>query len=365
MKQKYAFISYSHRDVKQAKWLHKKLESYRLPTEIHNEFSDSKYLRPVFRDQEDLNTGVLSDELKKHLSNSKYLIVICSPHSAQSMWVSNEIKLFIEWGRLEYIIPFIIDGKPNSNDKYECFPLSLKEYVCLNPDRELLGIDVTEVGKEKAFVRVVSRMLDVCFDELWKRYERERKRRIVTKVIGTVVLTSLFYFFAVPVQIFVTLYDDVHQLPFPANAMLVINGAEYSIENLDTVISVSIPGYFRGRSVPIDFKAEYYIPIAADCSIGYGIQVNKVFYAKRDDTFAYYAGVIHDERGQPVENACVSIEGKSVTTGVDGRFRIVFSSYEQSENKSLTIVKNGFKKIVRTDECPGVNLKFIMHPHEK
>ena len=47
----YAFISYNHRDIKAAKWLHKKLESYKLPTEIHNEYEDSKYLRPVCRDQ--------------------------------------------------------------------------------------------------------------------------------------------------------------------------------------------------------------------------------------------------------------------------------------------------------------------------
>lgn len=81
-KQNFAFISYNHKDVKHAKWLQNKLESYKLPTEIHNEFDDSRFIRPVFRDQTDLNTGVLSNVLRDQLEASRYLIVICSPNSA-------------------------------------------------------------------------------------------------------------------------------------------------------------------------------------------------------------------------------------------------------------------------------------------
>ena len=88
---RYAFISYNHKDQEMAKWLQAKLESYKLPTEIHNEFENSRYLRPVFRDKTDLNAGILSEELKKHLISSKYLVVVCSPNSAKSKWVSREI----------------------------------------------------------------------------------------------------------------------------------------------------------------------------------------------------------------------------------------------------------------------------------
>ena len=71
------FISYNHKDVKWAQWLQKKLEWYRLPTEIHNEFSDSRYIRPVFRDRDTLTSGVLNDELRNHLEASQYLVVLC------------------------------------------------------------------------------------------------------------------------------------------------------------------------------------------------------------------------------------------------------------------------------------------------
>ena len=58
----YAFISYSHRDMAVAKWLQKNLEAFMLPTEVHNDIeANSRYLRPIFRDQSDLNTGILRE----------------------------------------------------------------------------------------------------------------------------------------------------------------------------------------------------------------------------------------------------------------------------------------------------------------
>ena len=67
----FVFISYNHKDVKWAQWLQKKLELYRLPTEAHNKLSDSRYIRPVFRDRDTLTSGALNDELRKHLEASK------------------------------------------------------------------------------------------------------------------------------------------------------------------------------------------------------------------------------------------------------------------------------------------------------
>lgn len=107
----YAFISYSHRDMATAKWLQRRLEGYRLPTEIHNELDDSRYLRPIFRDQTDLNTGVLTSVLRRQLERSKFLILICSANSAASAWVSAEARAFVEMGRLDRIIPVILPSK--------------------------------------------------------------------------------------------------------------------------------------------------------------------------------------------------------------------------------------------------------------
>lgn len=37
----YAFVSYSHQDEKRAKWLHRKLEMYRLPNSLRKEAGSS------------------------------------------------------------------------------------------------------------------------------------------------------------------------------------------------------------------------------------------------------------------------------------------------------------------------------------
>lgn len=361
-KKNYAFISYNHRDIKMAKWLHKKLESYKLPAEVLNEFEESKYLRPIFRDQEDLNTGILGEELRKHLEDSKYLIIICSPNSAKSTWVSNEVKAFIEWGRLEFIIPFIIDGLPNAGGNEECFPVSLLEYVKKYPDNELLGISISELGLEKSFIRVVSRMLGVRFDELWKRHERERRRRIIAWGIGCPIVVGLLYYFAIPVSLDIRLVDENHHLPMPSDAVFVVANAEYPIHRLDTTITINmIPGYYRGRAVPISFSSTYYMPIDGKVGLGFGVTNTKVLNIVRDSLFAIYSGTIVDSNGVAVDHAKVFV-GDSITySDENGFFRLVFNVEEQSEYKKLRIEKFGKKTIIRDDECPSIELKYIMH----
>ena len=175
MKQYYAFISYKRDDQKWAEWLQEKLEHYKLPSNLNGRDSLPKEIRPVFRDKSELAAGVLADEIQKALDNSKYLIVICSPHSAKSEWVNKEVQAFIDSGRTDKIIPFIIEGVPNSNnDETECFPKAIRE---LPAEDELLGVNINEMGRDAAAVKVVAQMFGLRFDDLWQRHEREKKRR--------------------------------------------------------------------------------------------------------------------------------------------------------------------------------------------
>lgn len=81
----YAFISYTKSDIKHAKWLQSKLESYRLPSFLRKQHSDlPKHLRPIFRDQTDLGVTHLERGLRDELKDSRYLIVVCSPAAAKS-----------------------------------------------------------------------------------------------------------------------------------------------------------------------------------------------------------------------------------------------------------------------------------------
>lgn len=361
-RQRYAFISYNHKDVKWATWLHRKLEGYKLPTEIHNEFEDSKYLRPIFRDKDDLNAGILGNELRQHLESSKFLIVICSENSAKSEWVNNEVKAFIEMGRIEYIIPFILPKNGKESSSTLPLPRALKEYFEIHPEQELLGVSVDEVGKSKAFVRTVSRMLGVSFDELWKRHERERRRRIATIAISTPIIAALVYWFAAPVNLSISIADQKHSLPIPENAVLTVDGAEYPLTALDTVINIEgIPGYKRLQNIPVKFTATYYDTIEQEISIGIGTSQKEDIQLERDKTFAVYAGKVFDDDGNPVEGATVVIDTKGTTTDAAGEFRIVFPVNEQSLEKIRSVSKEGYTTSIRNDESPNEELTILLH----
>ena len=185
MKQYYAFISYKREDEEWAKWLQNKLEHYKLPSNLNGRSDLPKDIRPVFRDQSDLAGGVLAEEINKALENSQYLIVICSQRAARSEWVGKEVQTFIEMGRTDKIIPFIVGGEPHSeNMEEECLPLSLK---ALPKEQELLGVNINEMGRDAAAVKVVARMFGLRFDELWQRHEREAKKRSTWIVIASVM----------------------------------------------------------------------------------------------------------------------------------------------------------------------------------
>src|SRR5206468_801268 len=80
----WAFISYSHVDEKQAAWLHKTLETYRVPRQfVGRQSRDGKLpqrLFPIFRDREELaGSPDLSTKIREALVQSRYLVVVCSP----------------------------------------------------------------------------------------------------------------------------------------------------------------------------------------------------------------------------------------------------------------------------------------------
>lgn len=359
IKQNFAFISYNHHDVKWAKWLRRKLEWYRLPSEIHNEFEDSRYIRPVFRDRDELNSGVLNDELRQRLEASKYLIVVCSPHAALSKWVSDEVQAFIDMGRLEYIIPFIVDGDETS------FPTALKKWNEEHQDRNLLGIAVNDDGennKQKAFIRLVSKMLGVAFDTLWRRHLREVMAITCAAIVGWAVLLTLAYWFMTPVKMQITLMDEKCNLPGMESGVLYVEGEEYSIARPDTLVGISaLPGYYRLKPIEVSFKANrFYEQERQAVKVTAGLNQSYTLQLHRDSTFAVFAGTVKDESMQPVDNVLVSVDDKETVTDGNGQFYIAFPVKEQTETKSIRLRREGYMDITREDECPGTSLKYIM-----
>ena len=200
----FAFVSYRSSDEKWAKWLQEKIEGYRLPITIQHENKElpKTRLRPCFRYHTDIQPNELKAELRSKLEQSKYLLVICSPRSAQSPWVGAEIDTFVQLGRRDRIIPVIVEGTPYSGDpRTECYnPMLIKHFPHsdnIEEDSEILGVNIHEEGsgsayikRERAVIQIVSRMLNVSFDRIWQRQRRRLIRRAILSVFGTLMVLA-------------------------------------------------------------------------------------------------------------------------------------------------------------------------------
>jgi len=193
-------MSYCHADESWAAWLHKSLESYRVPKRLvglaglHGPVPAK--LSPIFRDRDELSSaGDLSEKITDALSDSETLLVVCSPSAARSRWVNEEIRHFRSLGgRRIYCV--IVDGDPQSSDpQHACFPAALLEGEN-GKVAEPLAADVRKWADGKALskLKLVSGILGVRLDELRQR-EQQRKRRLhVLAGIGILATAALLLF---------------------------------------------------------------------------------------------------------------------------------------------------------------------------
>jgi tetratricopeptide (TPR) repeat protein len=190
-----AFISYSHADEAWAKWLHKALETYRVPKRLVGRETAAgavpERLAPVFRDRDELATATsLGETLTRALQESACQLVICSPKAAQSRWVNEEIRTFKRLGRSHRIFALVVSGEPGGSSRpeladQECFPPALLFEI--EPDGALsdrrtepIAADVRsgKDSKQDARLKLIAGLLDVGLDELKQREAARRHRRM-------------------------------------------------------------------------------------------------------------------------------------------------------------------------------------------
>ncbi len=116
--------------------------------------------------------------------------MICSPASAKSAYVTEEIRLFKARHPDRPVIPLIVDGKPGDPD-LECFPPSLRfklddDGQLTGEPVELLAADAREQGdgKNLALAKVVAGLLGLSSDDIFRRAERDRRRRQRSWIAG-------------------------------------------------------------------------------------------------------------------------------------------------------------------------------------
>jgi WD40 repeat protein len=166
----WAFLSYSHQDnletrhdgtkghVRWAEWLHDSLETYKVPAEFRSRQARTgeampERFYPAFQDEKELPINAdLGQSIRTALRESRFLIVICSPRSATSRYVNEEVRYFKELGRGDRIMTLMIDGEPNVSfgnkagfsTTEECFCPALRHP--LNDQKE---VDVTRTDAQE------------------------------------------------------------------------------------------------------------------------------------------------------------------------------------------------------------------------
>lgn len=188
----FAFISYSRSDANVAIDLHKKIEKYIYPTEwvaVENRPELDKYVRPIFLDLTDLSAQDrnFTDEIKDNLKYSRYLIVLCSEHSAKSPFVQNEINYFLQTHNHDasLIVAVYIDKIFSG-----MHPVIDEIVATRNCPIYVTGKgEAGHTGRKYCFYHLLEFLLKVDFDKLYNRYEayKQRKHRQKVSLISFIV----------------------------------------------------------------------------------------------------------------------------------------------------------------------------------
>jgi tetratricopeptide (TPR) repeat protein len=208
----FAFLSYSHRDEEDAEWLHDALESYRVPSHLVGRLTEHgsvpRRLTPIFRDLSELPASDdLGEEICEAIAASRFLIVLCSPAAAVSRWTNAEIETFKAKHPDGTIFAAIVAGEPFAceipdREAQECLPKALR----FKYDRhgrpttkkiEPLAADFRgdSEARRRGFLKLVAGMLGVGLDDLVRRDEVRRQKRLAVlaaaSLAGMVVTSAL------------------------------------------------------------------------------------------------------------------------------------------------------------------------------
>lgn len=342
----FAFISYNSKDTAWGKRLQRKLENYRLPAAMCSERGWKRTpIRPVFFAPTDIQPGGLSEELQERLKASKNLIVICSPNSAKSDWVGKEIEFFHNLGRTDNIHFFIVDGKPNSGDpETECFhpvvnKLGLPEILGANINEKNYSISL--LNRERAYVQLVSKLLDVEFDSIWQRHKRRLVAKVLGWTLGLIAVLSVIagvWIYNQPIETALHLNEASapnQELPPLHDAIVTLELANESKQ--DTITSIdgkaifsNIPHNYLKKPVHVTVTCPDFLPVDTTLEMARDMTIN----VYRDP--AVY-GNVHFDLWNPetetfIPNAKLEIAGITATSDRNGHVEIFIPLEKQRKS---------------------------------
>jgi len=172
------------------------VEFYRVPSKLVGKVTAvgpvPRKLAPIFRDREELPASAdLGAELSAALQRSMFLMVICSPASAKSHWVDQEILQFKRTHGEKRVLALIVGGEPYASNKpghedQECFPNSLR--FRLGPDGELSDVPAEPIaadirkgadGWRLGKMKLIAGLSGLSLNDLVQREAQRRMQRLV------------------------------------------------------------------------------------------------------------------------------------------------------------------------------------------
>ena len=190
-----AFISYKHAQVdsKVAAAVQRSLERYRIPGKIRKKTGVNKIER-VFRDKDELPiTSNLGDDISYALEHADYLIVICSPRTKESIWVSREIDYFLQTHDKSKVLTVLAEGEPQDvipeillTDE-EVFEDENGNQVKRTIPMEPLSADYRmsmKAATREELPRLAATLVGCSYDELMNRQRQYRMRRTTAIFAG-------------------------------------------------------------------------------------------------------------------------------------------------------------------------------------
>lgn len=378
----YAFISYRGADVKWAKWFVKKADNYLLPTVTPDDVKagnrapmrlkdDDKYLYPVFRDRDNLKSGKLLDQILASIDVSRKIVVLCTPTAAQKgSWMDDELRHIIKEGRVEHLIPLVVEGRVYSIEEYEaagraiddpfpddCNPYVLRQYM--KDHREHAAainyIEFVEQGvrnPERAFIKCVASIIDMPFEDLWDRFGKEQKRKKLVRrlaigaaVVATAIVGLGTWWYNQPVDVQAHLNEtSVHNDNLPALKDAIVTLTIDNETKRDTLASLddaalfaNIPHDALGKEAHITVEckdwltADTTIVLAKDMTINIARDPHPYgdiqFMLWNPNTERTYPGITVTIRSASGRLLCKN--GHEATADAEGRIRYTMALAEQ------------------------------------
>lgn len=187
----YAFISYSRKDGRVARWLQRRLEWFRFPVKLVPEEQrpgHPKYVRPVYLDKTSLEVTRAHywESIHQAIDASRFLIVLCSPAAAASEPVDREVRHFLDnparQDAVGHLLPVVVGGNLDGKSGDGCLGSALAELkdrlIVRNLPTMLPDVGEREQDSwENGFVGVVSFLLGVDREAIGDHCRQEERRR--------------------------------------------------------------------------------------------------------------------------------------------------------------------------------------------